>query len=318
MARPRVGACMSFSSDSKSTLPLVLGGNVFGWSADRDQSFAVLDAFLDAGGVHIDTADVYSQWAPGNSGGDSEAIIGEWLAARGNRDRVFVATKAGALAPYNNLSADSIARAVEDSLRRLKTDYIDLYWAHRDDENTPQQETLAAFDGLVRAGKVRYLGASNFSADRLESALKVSETEHLARYVATQPLYNLLEHAEFESGLGPVALANDVAVLPYSGLASGFLSGKYRRGADVESVRSQSVSRYFDDRGYRVLDAVTEVAAAHDVPVSAVALGWLAQQPGVLAPIASARTPEQLAELATLSSLTLSQDELDRLRAAAA
>lgn len=308
---------MSFSFDAKSNLPLVLGGNVFGWSADRDQSFAVLDAFIEAGGAQIDTADVYAQWLPGSSGGESETIIGQWLAARGNRDQVFLATKVGALAPWNNLRASTIAQAVDNSLRRLQTDYLDLYWAHRDDEQTPQRETLTAFDALVKAGKVRHLGASNFSAERLQSAAEVSQSHQLARFEAVQPLYNLLEYQAWESGAGQVALAQNLAILPYSGLASGFLSGKYRRGVDVESVRSNSVAKYFDERGYRVIEQVARVAQAHEMPVAAVALRWLAQQPGVLAPIASARTTEQLAELLQIDSFTLSQDELDALRIAA-
>jgi aryl-alcohol dehydrogenase-like predicted oxidoreductase len=309
---------MSFSTDAQSHFPLVLGGNVFGWTADRTASFAVLDAFADAGGSQVDTADAYSAWLPGNSGGESETIIGEWLARSRKRDQVFIATKVGSLAGLGNLKATTIATAVEASLRRLQSDYIDLYWAHRDDENTPQDETLTAFDALVRAGKVRYLGASNFSAERLESALKVSETYGLARYVAIQPLYNLLEHAEFEAGPGQVAAAHNLATLPYSGLASGFLTGKYSRGVTVDSARSGQVAGYFNERGYRTLGALDAVAKAHGVPVSAVALAWLAQQPTVLAPIASARTPEQFSDLLTLKTLTLTDDELQALREAAA
>ena len=308
---------MSFAFDPKSELPLVLGGNVFGWSADRQQSFAVLDAFVEAGGSQVDTADVYSEWAPGNSGGESETIIGDWLAERGNRDRIFLATKVGALAPLDDLRADTITEAVENSLRRLRTDYLDLYWAHKDDAGTPQEETLTAFDRLVRDGKVRYLGASNFSADRLQSALDISAEHGLASYVAVQPHYNLLEHADWEDGAGKVAIANELATWPYYGLASGFLSGKYRRGAEVDSVRSKAVGRYLNDRGFGVLDLLDEVAAAHRVSVAAVALRWLAQQPGVLAPIASARTPEQLADLVQVGSFKLSEDELAALRAAA-
>ena len=309
---------MTFSFDPKSSLPLSLGGNVFGWSADRDASFAVLDAFVEAGGSQIDTADAYARWLPGSSGGESETILGEWFAARGHRDSMFLATKVGALPPWDNLRAATIAEAVEHSLRRLRTDYIDLYWAHRDDLDTPQEETLAAFDALVRAGKVRHLGASNFSADRLESALASSEQNSLARYEAVQPLYNLLETEAWESGAGKVALAHGLATLPYSGLASGFLSGKYRRGVEVESVRSRAVAKYFDDRGYAVLELLDQLADEHAVPVAAVALRWLAQQPGVLAPIASARTPEQLTELLSIATFELSQDELDALRKAAA
>ena len=308
---------MTFSFDPKSNLPLVLGGNVFGWSADREQSFAVLDAFVAAGGSQLDTADAYARWLPGSTGGESETIIGEWLARSGKRDQVFLATKVGALPPWNDLSPATIAKAVDNSLRRLQTDYIDLYWAHRDDVNTPQDQTLAAFDSLVQAGKVRYLGASNFAAERLQSALDVSTKLQLAGYVAVQPLYNLLETTAWETGPGQVALANNLACWPYSSLASGFLSGKYRRGVEVDSVRSRSVAKYFDERGYRVLDTLDQLAAAHSVTVSAVALRWLAQQPGVLAPIASARTVDQLTELLKVADFTLSPDELATLRAAA-
>jgi len=302
---------VAFAFDPKSELPLVLGGNVFGWSADRDASFAVLDAFLAAGGSQIDTADGYA-------GGRSETILGDWLASRGCRDRVFLATKVGARAPYDNLRADTIAEEVQHSLRRLRTDHIDLYWAHRDDPATPQQETLAAFDSLVQAGTVRYLGASNFSAERLQSALELAAEHRLAGYVAVQPHYNLLEHADWENGPGTVALAAGLACWPYYGLASGFLTGKYRPGLDVRSVRATSVARYLNERGYRVLAALDRIAEAHQVSVAAVALRWLAQQPGVLAPIASARNPEQLAELLQVGTLSLDADELAELRSAAA
>jgi aryl-alcohol dehydrogenase-like predicted oxidoreductase len=308
---------MSFPFDPKSSLPLVLGGNVFGWSTDRDESFAVLDAFVAAGGSQIDTADSYSRWVPGNTGGESESIIGDWLASRGNRDQLFIGTKVGALPPLNNLKRDTIAQAVENSLRRLKTDHIDLYWAHRDDLDTPIEETLAAFDTLVQAGKVRYLGASNLAADRIEHSIKLAEANDVARYVAVQPLYNLLERAEYENGVGPLAAEHGLAALPYSALASGFLTGKYRPGITVDSVRADGVSRYFTDQGYAVVDALAEIAAHHGVAISAIALAWLAAQPTVLAPIASARTPEQLTELLGVGKVSLSQDELDRLVAAA-
>jgi aryl-alcohol dehydrogenase-like predicted oxidoreductase len=301
---------VAFAFDPKSELPLVLGGNVFGWSADRDASFAVLDAFLEAGGSQLDTADSYA-------GGQSETIIGEWLAARGCRDRVFLATKVGARSPYDNLRASTVTEELENSLRRLGTDHLDLYWAHRDDQATPQQETLAAFDAAVQAGKVRYLGASNFSAERLQSALDLAAEQGLAGYVAVQPHYNLLEHADWEHGAGRVALAHELATWPYFGLASGFLTGKYRPGVQVESVRSKSVARYLDERGYRVLAELDRIAEAHQVSVAAVALRWLAQQPGVLAPIASARTTEQLAELLQVGAFSLDDAELAALRTAA-
>jgi len=307
----------AYPFDPKSELPLVLGGNVFGWSADKNASFAVLDAFLGAGGSQIDTADSYTRSAPGNTGGESETIIGEWMSSRGCRDRVFLATKVGSLPPLDNLRADTIARAVEDSLHRLRTDHIDLYWAHKDDPATPQEETLAAFDALVQAGKVRYLGASNFSAERLRSALELAAERGLAGYVAVQPHYNLLEHADWENGAGRVALDHQLATWPYYGLASGFLTGKYRPGADVQSVRSRSVARYLNDRGFGVLAELDRIAEAHRVSVAAVALRWLVQQPGVLAPIASARSVEQLTELLQVGDFSLSPDELATLRATA-
>lgn len=308
---------MAFAFDPKTDVPLVLGTNVFGWTADRDASFAVLDAFVDAGGTQIDTADVYSAWIPGNTGGDSERIIGEWLASRGRRDDVFLATKVGQLGDLNNLKAATIATAVDDSLRRLQTDYLDLYWAHRDDLDTPQDETAGAFDALVQAGKVRYLGASNFTAERLESALAISARDGLAGYVAVQPHYNLLESEAFESGVGRVALEHDLATWPYYGLASGFLTGKYRPGTEVESARAQGVAKYCNERGYRVVAALEQIASAHNAPIAAVALAWLVQQPTVLAPIASARTVEQLPDLLAVKDVTLTNDELSTLRTAA-
>jgi aryl-alcohol dehydrogenase-like predicted oxidoreductase len=297
---------------------LCLGANVFGWTADRDASFAVLDAFVAAGGDFLDTSDSYMWRAPGNSGGESETIIGEWLASRGNRDDIVVATKVGSLPTRQGLSAANIAAAAEDSLRRLQTDHIDLYFAHLDDLDTPQEETLAAFDALVRAGKVRAVGASNFSAHRLQSALAISAKEGLASYVALQPHYNLLERAEFESTLAPVLAEHGLSCLPYFGLAKGFLTGKYRPGSpEVDSPRAEGALAYLDDRGLRVLAALDEVAAAHDVPVGAVALAWLATQPTVAAPLASARSVEQLTGLLPVLTLELTASEVAALSAAA-
>jgi aryl-alcohol dehydrogenase-like predicted oxidoreductase len=247
--------------------------------------------------------------APGNSGGESETIIGEWMAERGNRDAMVIATKVGSLPSRPGLSAANIAAAAEDSLRRLRTDRIDLYYAHKDDPDTAQEETLDAFDGLVRAGKVRALGASNFSAERLRSALEISARDGLASYVALQPHYNLLERTEFETSLAPLLASEGLACLPYYGLAKGFLTGKYRPGSDVESVRAEGARAYLDDRGLRVLAVLDEIAAGHEVPVAAVALAWLADQPTVVAPIASARTPEQLADLLPVLELRLTDDE---------
>ena len=293
---------------------LCLGGNVFGWTADRDTSFAVLDGYVAAGGNFIDTSDSYMWRVPGNSGGESETIIGEWMAARGNRDGVVIATKVGSLPARPGLSAANITAAVEDSLRRLGTDRIDLYYAHKDDPDVAQEETLDAFDGLVRAGKVRALGASNFTAARLRSALEISARDGLAGYVALQPHYNLLERAEFETSLAPLLAAEGLACLPYYGLAKGFLTGKYRPGADVASVRAEGARAYLDERGLRTLAVLDEIAAGHRVPVAAVALAWLAAQPTVAAPIASARTPEQLVELLPVLDLHLTDDELRLLQ----
>jgi aryl-alcohol dehydrogenase-like predicted oxidoreductase len=289
---------------------LCLGGNVFGWTADRDTSFTILDAYVAAGGNFIDTSDSYMWRIPGNSGGESETIIGEWTAARGNRDDVVIATKVSSLPSRPGLSRANITAAVEDSLRRLQTDRIDLYYAHKDDPDVAQEETLDAFDGLVRAGKVRALGASNFTAERLRSALEISARDGLAAYVALQPHYNLLERAEFETELAPLLASEGLATLPYYGLAKGFLTGKYRPGTEVDSVRAEGARAYLDDRGVRTLAVLDEIAAGHRVPVAAVALAWLAAQPTVAAPIASARTPEQLADLLPVLDLQLTEDEV--------
>jgi aryl-alcohol dehydrogenase-like predicted oxidoreductase len=289
---------------------LCLGGNVFGWTSDTPTSFAVLDAYTAAGGNFVDTADSYFWRVPGNSGGESEAIIGDWMAARSNRDRVVVATKVGSWPQRKGLSAANIAAACDDSLRRLRTDHIDLYYAHRDDPDTPQEETFDAFDALVRAGKVRAIGASNFSAERLRSALEISRRDGLAPVVALQPHYNLVERAEFETALLPVLESEGLSCVPYYGLAKGFLTGKYRDGAPVDSARAEGAQAYLDDRGRAVLAVLDEIAAGHEVAVAAVALAWLAAQPTVAAPIASARTPEQLADLLPVLDLKLTDDEI--------
>jgi len=297
---------------------LCLGGNVFGWSADEDESFAILDAYAAAGGNFIDTADVYSLWVPGNTGGDSERIIGRWLKSRGNRAAMVIATKVAKLPSRPGLSAANIRTAAEESLQRLGTDYIDLYYAHQDDPGTPLEETLGAFDALVREGKVRYIGASNFTAPRLAKSLAVSDREGLARYSALQNHYNLLERAEYERDLAPTLEREGVPGVPFYGLARGFLAGKYRRGVQVDSVRAGSVASYRNERGYRVLDMLDQTAAAHNTTVAAVALAWLAAQPTVAAPIASARTPQQLLELLPFTELKLTADELSALNAASA
>lgn len=298
--------------------PLCLGGNVFGWTADEAQSFAVLDAYAEEGGNFIDTADMYSAWAPGHSGGESEAILGRWMAARGCRDRMVIATKVGMLKGLEGLAAATIRTAAENSLRRLQTDRIDLYYAHRDDEKTPLAETLGALDALVRAGKVRRIAASNYSAKRLAEALAVSKENGLAQYAAIQPHYNLMHRTEYEGELAALCSREGIACFPYFSLAKGFLTGKYRPGKTVESVRSKGASAYLDDRGLRVLAALDAVAAAHRTTPAAVALAWLGAQPTVVAPIASARTPKQLAELMPSATLQLSEEGLAQLSGASA
>lgn len=294
--------------------PLCLGGNVFGWTADEETSFAILDAFAAAGGNFIDTADSYNEWLPGHEGGESEVIIGKWMKSRGNRDQMVIATKVGSLQSRKGLSGANLPLAAEDSLRRLQTDRIDLYYSHRDDLETPQAETLAAYDALVRAGKVRYLGASNFDSARLQEALDISESHGYAKYRMLQNNYNLMNRAEYESGVRQVVAKSGMAHAPYFGLASGFLTGKYRPGAErIDSPRARGAAKMLDDRGLAVLAALDSVAANHDVPVSAVALSWLLAQPTVQAPIASARSLEQLAELLPMADLTLGADELDQL-----
>lgn len=302
---PRIG------TSDLDVSPLCLGANVFGWTADREASFAVLDAFAAAGGTFVDTADSYTSRAPGNSGGESETIIGAWMQSRGNREAMVIATKVGSLPTRPGLSAANITAAVEESLSRLQTDRIDLYWAHVDDPDTAQEETLDAFDGLVRAGKVRTIGASNFSAGRLRSALEISARDGLTAYAALQPHYNLMERSEFETTLAPLLLSEGLACVPYFGLAKGFLTGKYRDdGAEVDSVRAKGALAYLDERGRNVLAVLDEIAAGHEVPVAAVALAWLAAQPTVAAPIASARTPDQLADLLPVMQLHLLEDEI--------
>lgn len=296
---------------SRGVAELCLGANVFGWTADRETSFAVLDAFVEAGGTMIDTADSYTFRAPGNSGGESETILGEWMAARGNRDALHLATKVGMLPGREGLAGDTIAAAARDSLRRLGTDRIDLYYAHRDDPDTAQEETLDAFDAVVREGLVRAVGASNLPVDRLRSALEISARDGLTAFSAVQPHYNLMERDDVEASLVPLAEAHDLAMYPYYGLAKGFLTGKYRPDSpQPEGPRAEGAAAYLDSRGRAVLAGLDEIAAGHEVPVPAVALAWLASRPGVTAPIASARTPEQLAGLLPMRTLELTDDEL--------
>ena len=286
---------------------LCLGGNVFGWTADGPTSWAVLDRYLDATpstqAPFVDTAEMYGA-------GESERILGGWLAERGVRDRVVVATKASPMEKEQPLSAVEIRSACEASLRNLQTDRIDLYYAHYDDETTPLEETLTAFDELVRAGKVRYIAASNYSPARLTEALNTSERLGVARYVALQTHYNLVERARYEDELRQVVADWGLGTLPYFGLARGFLTGKYRAGERVDSPRAARASQYVGERGDRVLAALGEIARAHGVPLAAVALRWLADQPTVVSPIASARSVEQLSDLLPMQDLVLSDDEL--------
>lgn len=296
--------------------PLCLGGNVFGWTADRAQSFAVLDAYAEAGGNFIDTADSYSHWVPGHVGGESETIIGEWMAERRNRDRMVIATKVGQSPRLKGLSRAVITESVEGSLRRLRTDHIDLYYAHIDDENTQLAESLQAFDALVKQGKVRYLGASNYHSERLSEAINTATEHGTARYDVIQPHYNLLERQDYERDLLILCKSQEIACLPYFSLAKGFLTGKYRPGARVESARAQGASAYLNERGLRVLGELDRIAAAHGTTVAAVALAWLRDQPTVVAPIASARTVEQLREIVPMATLGLNGDERAQLTAA--
>jgi aryl-alcohol dehydrogenase-like predicted oxidoreductase len=293
---------------------LCLGGNVFGWTANRDESFAVLDAYTAAGGNFVDTADVYMAGAPGNSGGESETIIGEWLAARpGKRDDFIIATKVGKLPGLDNLRAETIRKGADDSLKRLGVETIDLYYAHFDDPDTPLAETLGAFGELIEAGKVRHIAASNYSGARLTEALRIAERDGLPRYVALQPHYNLMER-DYESDQMAVCEREDIACFPFYALAKGFLTGKYRPGGEkIDSVRAEGASQYLDERGEKMLSALDAIAAAHGVQPAAVAVAWLREQPTVLAPIASARNEKQLEPLIASASLDLSTDELDRL-----
>ncbi len=298
--------------------PLCLGGNVFGWTADEAQSFEVLDAYAAAGGNFIDSADVYSRWVPGNVGGESETVIGNWLKRTGRRDEIVIATKVGGSG--DGLAAETIRTHAEASLKRLGTDHIDLYYAHYDDAETPLEESLAAFDELVRAGKVRAIAASNYTPERLTEALAVSDREGFARYVALQPHYNLVERPGYEDGLRDVVAREGLVTIPYFALAMGFLTGKYRPGSDaVQSARAEGAARYLEeDRNVALLSVLDDVAAAHETTVAAVSLAWLLAQPTVIAPIASARTLDQLNELLPFTALQLDAAELDRLTAASA
>jgi len=287
-----------------SLFPLFLGGNVFGWSADEQQSFAVLDAYVAAGGNAIDSADSYAAWL-GNGGGESETVLGRWMAARGNRDDLVVATKVGNLRPEN------IRASVEGSLQRLQTDRIDLYYAHQDHLDDDMAAALGTFDALVREGKVRHLAASNYTGARLAEALDLQAANGWAPYAALQPHYNLVERTEYETEYAGLCVERGIGTFPYFGLARGYLTGKYRVGGGaVESVRAGGTAGYQDERGERVIDALEVIATEHGVRPAAVALAWLRTRPAVVAPIASARTPEQLADLLPMAALELTTDDL--------
>ncbi|MEU8318549.1 aldo/keto reductase [Nonomuraea sp. NPDC048881] len=298
----------SIGTTDLSVFPISLGTNVFGWTADKETSFAILDAYVEGGGNFIDTADVYPHWVTGES--TSELIIGEWMADRGNRDSVVVATKVGMLEGLEGLAPATIRTAVEDSLRRLRTDYIDLYWAHVDDRDTPLVESLAAFDALVKEGKVRQIGASNYGPARLAEALRISREEGLAAYVALQQPYNLVDRG-YEGELRDVVASAGLSSTPYFGLARGFLTGKYQPGVTVDSPRAGKAAEYLDtEHGRRALEGLLKVAAERGAEPASVALAWLAAQPTVTAPIASARDPRQLKPLLAAAELELSEEEL--------
>jgi aryl-alcohol dehydrogenase-like predicted oxidoreductase len=300
---------------------IVLGGNVFGWTLDEADSFRILDAAFDAGLTFIDTADIYSTWVPGHTGGESETIIGKWFARSGKRNQVTIATKVGMDMGGGKigLAAKYMEQAVEASLRRLQTDRIDLYQSHQDDAKTPLAETLGAFDAMVQKGKVRFIGASNYSGARLKEAMEASARAGLARYQTLQPQYNMMEREPYESDLAPVALQYGLGVIPYFSLASGFLTGKYRSEADFEGkARAGGVKKYFNDRGRRVLGALDTVAKEYGSTPARVALAWLMTRPGVVAPISSATRVEHVADLAGAMELELAQDAIELLSAASA
>jgi aryl-alcohol dehydrogenase-like predicted oxidoreductase len=299
--------------------PFCFGGNVFGWTANEQTSFNLLDTFVDSGFDFIDTADVYSIWAPGNKGGDSETIIGKWLKKNGKRDKVIIATKVGKpMGPdMKGLSKTYITRAVEDSLKRLQTDYIDLYQSHYDDKETPLTETLEAFTSLIKEGKVRAIGASNYEAERLKEALEISKQNSFAAYQSLQPEYNLYDRAGYEKELEPVCRENGLGVITYYSLASGFLTGKYRSENDLsKSKRGQGIKRYLNDRGFKILSALDKVAKAYNTSPACVAIAWVIARPGITAPIASATSAKQLDEILPATKLNLNNDAIEILNMA--
>jgi aryl-alcohol dehydrogenase-like predicted oxidoreductase len=305
---------------SLEVAPLMLGGNVFGWTADENASFAILDAFVDAGFDFVDTANIYSHWAPGHTGGESETVIGKWFKQSGKRASVILATKVGGPMgsdpAQKGLKKDYILRSVEDSLRRLQTDYIDLYQSHFDDLSTSVEEPLEAYAQLIQVGKIRFIGASNFTPDRLQAALRIQGVPH---YVSLQPLYNLMERAGFEKELGPLCEREGLGVVPYFSLASGFLTGKYRTEADLsKSTRGAGAKKYLNPKGLAVLAALDEVSARHHTDLASVALAWLLSHPVITAPISSATSVEQLTGLLKGAQLELTQDDVAVLDKASA
>ena len=295
---------------------LCLGTNVFGWSADEAQSHAVLDAYRGHGGNFLDTADMYSAWKEGNVGGESETIIGNWMKSRGNRNEIVIATKVAKHPSRPGLSPTNIIAACNDSLTRLQTDHIDIYYAHHDDKEVPLEETLGAFAQLIAEGKVRYIAASQYTGARLQEALDISAEHSLPSYIALQDQYNLVARNPFESDQQPALAANGISAIPFYGLARGFLSGKYREGKVVESVRAEGVKEFATPKGYKILSAMDEIAAAHKSSLSAVSLAWLRSNPQLSTPIASARTVEQLEEIVQIIELT--PDEVAALNAVSA
>ena len=298
--------------------PLAFGGNVFGWTIDEPTSFKLLDAFVDAGFNLIDTADSYSRWKEGNHGGESETIIGNWMKQRGNRDKVIIATKVGSdMGEGKSLKKNYIFKAVEDSLKRLQTDHIDLYQSHFDDLSTPVEETMDAYAELVKQGKVKAIGASNLSIERLKQSVEYSESKGLPRYETLQPLYNLYDREGFEKELQPFSLQNNIGVINYYSLASGFLTGKYRSENDLsKSARGGGVKKYLNDRGFKILQALDEVAKRYNTKPATISLAWLMAQPTIAAPIASATNTEQLNDLIASANLKLDKEAIDVLNKA--
>ena len=309
----------SIGTSDLKVAPLVFGGNVFGWTADERTSFSILDAFVDHGLNFVDTADVYSAWVDGHQGGESEAIIGKWFKESGKRHKIVLATKVGMLGTRAGLSAANIAAAVDDSLRRLKTDYIDVYFSHLDDDKTPLDETLGAYQKLIEAGKVRVIGASNYTGERLQEALEVSKESGLPAYQILQPEYNLYDREGYETDLEPVVEAQKIAVVTYFSLASGFLSGKYRSKEDMQGkARGSRVEKYLNERGLKILDALDEIAKRHDTTPATIALAWIIARPTVTAPIASATSVKQLESLAAATRLELASEDVKTLDEASA